>query len=65
LGEIIWWPEGFNFDELKPEGGLHEKQAVSTGNLGTVSELAWRQRKTVKTCVTMADRRTFRMHTDI
>jgi hypothetical protein len=41
-------------------GGLHEQQEIAIGNLGTVSELAWTQRKTM-----MADRRTFRMHTDI
>jgi hypothetical protein len=42
-----------NFDEFK-SAGLHEKQAVATGNLGTVSEFAWRQRNTKKTCVIIA-----------
>jgi hypothetical protein len=37
-------------------GGLH---AVATWNLGTISAFAWRQRKTKKTCVEMAGRRTF------
>jgi hypothetical protein len=45
-------------------GGLHEKHAVATWNLGTVSAFALRQRKTKKICVEMAGRRTFRMHTD-
>jgi hypothetical protein len=35
-------------------GGLHEKHAVATWNLGTVSAFAQRQRKTKKTCVEMA-----------
>jgi hypothetical protein len=29
----------FNFDEVR-SGGLHEKRAVATGNLGTVSVFA-------------------------
>jgi hypothetical protein len=42
-------------------GGLHEKHAVATWNLGTISAFVWRQRKTKKTCVEMAGHRTFRM----
>jgi hypothetical protein len=43
-------------------GGLHEKHVVSS-NLGTISAFIWRQRKTTRTCVDMASRRTSRMHT--
>jgi hypothetical protein len=32
-------------------GGLHEKLAVATSNLGTISAFAWRQRKTKKKTV--------------
>jgi hypothetical protein len=35
-------------------GGLHEKHAVATWNLGTISAFALRQRKTKKSCVEMA-----------
>jgi hypothetical protein len=45
-------------------GGLHEKHAVATWNLGTISAFALRQRKTKKTYVEMAGRRTFWMYTD-
>jgi hypothetical protein len=45
-------------------GRLHEKHAVATCNLGTIAVFALRQRKTKKTCVEMAGRRTFRMQTD-
>jgi hypothetical protein len=41
-------------------GGLHEKHAVATWNLGTISAFASRQRKTKKTCVEMAGRRTLK-----
>jgi hypothetical protein len=46
-----------NFDEFK-SGGLHEKHAVATWNL--LND----KRKTKETCVEMAGRRTFRIHTD-
>jgi hypothetical protein len=55
---------GFDFDEFKL-GGLHAKHAIAAGNLGTTSTLAWRQRKTKKTGVEMAGRRTSPLHTDI
>jgi hypothetical protein len=51
------------FDKFK-SGGLHERHAVATWNLGTISAFAYRQRKTKKTCVEMTGRRTFRIHTD-
>jgi hypothetical protein len=35
-------------------GGLHEKHAVATWNLGTISAFTLRRRKTKKTCVEMA-----------
>jgi hypothetical protein len=54
---------GLNFDEFK-SGVLHEKHAVATWNLGTISAFAQRQKKTKKTWVEMAGRRTFRMHSD-
>jgi hypothetical protein len=50
------------FDE---SGGLHEKHAVTAWDLGTIRAFAWRQNRTEKLCVEMADRRAFRMHTDI
>jgi hypothetical protein len=37
-----------NFDAFK-SGGLHEKHAVATWNLGTISEFASRQKKTKNT----------------
>jgi hypothetical protein len=36
---VAFRAEGFNFDEFK-SGGLHEKHAVATGNLGTISAFA-------------------------
>jgi hypothetical protein len=51
-----------NFDEFK-SGGLHEKHAVATGNLGTVSAFAWRQSRIKNTSVQMAGRRNYRMPT--
>jgi hypothetical protein len=64
-GDVIYRPQqkGGNFDEFK-SGGLREKHAVATWNLGTIPAFAYRQRKTKKTCDEMAGRRTFRMHTD-
>jgi hypothetical protein len=55
--------QGVILKSLKSRG-LHEKHAVATWNLGTISAFALRQRKTKKTCVEMAGRRTFRMRTD-
>jgi hypothetical protein len=52
-----------NLDEFK-KGGLHEKHAVATWNLGTISAFAWRQRKTQKPCVKTAGRRSFQIRTD-
>jgi hypothetical protein len=52
-----------NFDEFK-SGGLHGKRAVTTLKLGTISAFASGQKKTKKTCIELAGRRTFRMHTD-
>jgi hypothetical protein len=49
---------GGNFDEFKIGRRLHEKRAVATWNLGTISAFDRRQRKTKKTCVEMAGRRT-------
>jgi hypothetical protein len=52
---VAFTTEGFNSDEFN-SGGLHEKRAVATGDLGTVSAFAWRQRQTKRTCVEMAGR---------
>jgi hypothetical protein len=64
LNLLAFTAEGLGCDELKPSG-LHEKHAIATWNLGTISALAWSLRKTRKTFVEMAGRRTFRLHTDI
>jgi hypothetical protein len=55
--------EEFNFDEFK-SGGLHEKHALATWNLGTIPAFAWRNRKIKKSCVEMAGRRDLGKHTD-
>jgi hypothetical protein len=60
---VAFTAEGFDSDEFK-SGGLHEKHAVATENLGNISAVAWRQRKTKKPCVEMASHRTFLKHTD-
>jgi hypothetical protein len=44
-------------------GGLHEKHAIETWNLGSISAFAWKLKKTKQTYVEMAGRRTFRTHT--
>jgi hypothetical protein len=49
-----------NFDEFK-SGGLHEKHAVATWNLGTISAFACRQRKTPESLLLSAD---IAIHTD-
>jgi hypothetical protein len=54
---------GLNLDEFKSEGP-HDKHAVATWNLGTISVFASRQGKTNKTCIQMAGRRIFRVRTD-
>jgi hypothetical protein len=51
---------GLNFDEFN-SGGLYEKHAVATWE---PSQHLLKDRETKKTCVEMAGRRTFRMHTD-
>jgi hypothetical protein len=51
-----------NFDI--PLGGLHEKQAGATWNLGTNPAFAQGTRKTMKALIEFAGRRTFRMHID-
>jgi hypothetical protein len=65
---VISWLIHGKIDDLKRQRGdfdwfesgrLHEKHAVPTWNLRTISVFAWRQRKTKKTCVEMAYRRTF------
>jgi hypothetical protein len=44
--------QGDNFENFKSEG-LHEKHAVATWNLGTISAFARGQGKAKKTCVEM------------
>jgi hypothetical protein len=60
---VAFSAEELNFDKFKSDG-LCEKHAEATWNLGTISAFAQKQRKTKKTCVEKAVRRTFRMHTD-
>jgi hypothetical protein len=49
-----------NINELK-WAGLHERNAIAIWNLETISSFAYRQRKTKKTGVEVADSRAFRM----
>jgi hypothetical protein len=55
--------KGRNFDEFQ-SGGPHEKHAVATWNLGTISAFSCKQGKTKKPCVEMAGHRNFLMHND-
>ena len=43
----ILYIKGFNFGEFEARG-LHEKRAVETRNLGTVSAFVWTQKKSKK-----------------
>jgi hypothetical protein len=57
---------GLNSDDFKSDlGDLYEKYTVATWNLGNISAFGWRQTEAKKTCVEMADRRNFRINTDL
>jgi hypothetical protein len=68
----VYWPSQFLhlystglFPMNLNSGRLHKKHSVGTWKLRPISASAWRLRKAKTTCVEMANRRTYRIRTDI
>jgi hypothetical protein len=61
---VVFTVEVVNYDEFKM-GGLHQKHILATWKLRTISEFVLRQEETKETCIDVAGRRIFRVHTNI
>jgi hypothetical protein len=61
---VVFTVEGFNSDEFKL-GGLHHKHVLANFEVENNLIIFLKTRGNKETFIEMADRRTFRMHTDL